>query len=67
MSKLAISKWVGKPNHPRYYITDGREPLGVIFEARGIFSAVDAHGNLVVASTSLKNAADALTPTAVSS
>jgi hypothetical protein len=60
MTSISIHPWRRKPNHPRYYIANKREPLGVIFEAKGIFTAVDADGHLVVASTSLRNAADAL-------
>jgi hypothetical protein len=62
MSSVAISPWQRKPNRPRFYITDGRKPLGVIFEARGVFSAVDPDGRLVVGSTSLKVAVDSLCP-----
>jgi hypothetical protein len=29
-----------KPGRPRYYITDGREPLGTIYERRGIFTSI---------------------------
>jgi hypothetical protein len=32
--------------------------VGVIFEARGIFSAIDPDGNLVAVSSSLRNAVD---------
>jgi hypothetical protein len=60
MSKISISRSASKPNHPRYYITDGREPLGTIFESKGVFSAVDPSGNLVAGSTSLKNAVHTL-------
>jgi hypothetical protein len=69
MSKnISISRWARKrSDRPRFYVTDGRESLGVIFEARGIFTAVDPHGNLTASGTSLKNAVDALTPTARSS
>jgi hypothetical protein len=62
MSSISISKWTRKrTDRPRYYISDGREPLGVIFETRGVFTAIDASGNLVIASTSVQIAADALT------
>jgi hypothetical protein len=68
MTNISISRWARKrADRPRYYVTVGREPLGVIFEACGVFSAVDPSGKLVSASTSLKNAVDALTPTAGSS
>jgi hypothetical protein len=62
MSKISISPWHRKPNRPRFYVTSGREPLGVIFEARGIFTAVDHDGNLVAASTAFQIAANALVP-----
>jgi hypothetical protein len=61
MTKISISKWARKrADRPRFYITDGREPLGVIFESKGIFSAVDSNGNLVAASTAFQIAANAL-------
>jgi len=63
MQKIAFSKWRHKAGHnPRYSVYDGREPLGVIFEARGIFSAVDPNGRLVAASTAFQIAANALVP-----
>jgi hypothetical protein len=59
---VRISRWARKrADHPRFYVTDGRTPTGVIFEARGIFSAVDHDGNLVAVSTSFQTAANALT------
>jgi hypothetical protein len=62
MSSITISPWRCKPNHhPRYSVYDGREPLGSIFESRGIFTAVDANGRLITASTSVQVAANALT------
>jgi hypothetical protein len=61
MAKIAISRWARKPNHPRFYVTDGREPLGLIFESRGIYTAVTTDGDLVIASRSIRIAADALT------
>jgi hypothetical protein len=70
MSKRAvrISRWARKrADHPRFYITDGRTPLGVIFETRGVFSAVDHDGRLIVGSTSLKIAVDSLCPSRGSS
>jgi hypothetical protein len=60
MSSIAITPWRRKPNRPRYYVTDGREPVGTIFERRGVFASIDAANNLVAASTSLHNAVDAL-------
>jgi hypothetical protein len=63
MTKISISKWRCKAGHnPRYSVYDGQNRLGSIFEARGIFSAVDSNGNLVAASTSLHNAVDSLCP-----
>jgi hypothetical protein len=60
---LTFSKWRRKAGHnPRYSVYDGQNRLGSIFEARGIFSAVDPDGGLVAGSTSLKNAVDALGP-----
>jgi hypothetical protein len=56
-----------KPNHPRYYVTSGREPLGTVFESRGVFSAIGVDGRLVGSSTSLKIAVDSLCPGASSS
>jgi hypothetical protein len=68
MTKIAISPWRRKVNRVRYYVTDGHEPIGVIFESKGIFSAVDSNGNLVAASTAFQIAANALVPaTGVSS
>jgi hypothetical protein len=59
---ITVAPWRRKRGHnPRYSVYDGRKPLGLIFESRGIFSAVTTDGNLVVASTSLRVAADALT------
>jgi hypothetical protein len=62
MNKILVSPWRRKVNRPRYYISDGRTPLGVIFENKGVFSAIDPDGRLVVGSTSLKIAVDALCP-----
>jgi hypothetical protein len=62
MTKISISRRARKPNHPQYYVTSGREPLGTVFESKGIFSAIDPDGRLVVGSTSLKNAVNALCP-----
>jgi hypothetical protein len=63
MSSISISKWTRKrADRPRYYVTSGREPVGVIFETRDIFTAVDSNGRLVVASTSFQGAANALVP-----
>jgi hypothetical protein len=68
MTLIRISPWRSKPNRrPRYSVYDGREPLGTVFESRGVFSAIDADGNLVVASTSVQIAANALVPTEASS
>jgi hypothetical protein len=61
MSLITISPWWRKPNRPRFYVTSGREPLGTVFESRGVFTAIDPDGNLVTASTSVQAAADALT------
>jgi hypothetical protein len=66
MSSISIAAWRRKPNHPRYYITNGREPLGVVYERRGVFTSIDHCGRLVSASTSLRNAVDALTTRASS-
>jgi hypothetical protein len=62
MSKILISPWQRKPNHPRYYVTDGREPLGTVFESRGIFTAIDRDGNLVAVSSTFQIATNALVP-----
>lgn len=62
MNKISISPWRRKFNRPRYYVCDGHELVGIIFERRGIFSAIDADGRLVVGSPSLKIAVDALCP-----
>jgi hypothetical protein len=60
--KIAFSKWRHKLGHnPRFSVYDGRTPLGVIFETRGIFTAINPDGNLVAASTSVQAAANALT------
>jgi hypothetical protein len=61
MTKILISPWQRKFNRPRYYVCDGREPVGTIFESKGIFTAVDANGRLITASTSVQVAANALT------
>jgi hypothetical protein len=61
MTNILISRWARKrADRPRFYVTDGREPLGVIFESRGIFTAVDRDGRLVTASTAFQTAANAL-------
>jgi len=63
MSKIAISAWQRKSGHnPRYSVYDGLEPLGTVFESKGVFSAVDPDGRLVTGSTSLKIAVDSLCP-----
>jgi hypothetical protein len=62
MSSISVSRWWRKPNRPRYYISDGRTPLGTVFESKGVFAAVDSTGRLVVGSTTLKIAVDALCP-----
>jgi hypothetical protein len=63
MSSITFSKWRHKTGHnPRYSVYDGQTRLGSIFEAKGIFTAVDRDDNLVAGSTSLKNAIDALCP-----
>ena len=63
MTKILISPWRCKPNHhPRYSFYDGRTPLGTVYESKGVFSAIDPDGRLVVGSTSLKIAVDALCP-----
>jgi hypothetical protein len=67
VTKILISPWQRKPNHPRYYVTSGREPLGTVFESRGVFSAIGVDGRLVGSSTSLKIAVDSLCPGASSS
>jgi hypothetical protein len=41
-------------------VTDGREPVGVIYEARGIYSAVTSSGHLVAARTTLREAIQSL-------
>jgi hypothetical protein len=64
---ITIAQWRRKRGHnPRFSVYDGREQLGLIFESRGIFSAVDPHGNLVAASTAFQIAANALTAMASS-
>jgi hypothetical protein len=67
MSKILISAWHRKPNRPRYYVSSGRAALGVIFEARGVFVAVTAAGDLIAASSALQIAANALATGASSS
>jgi hypothetical protein len=60
---LTFSKWRHKTGHnPRYSVYDGQNRLGSIFEARGIFTAVDPSGNLIAGSSSLKVAVDSLCP-----
>jgi hypothetical protein len=59
---VRLSRWARKrADRPRFYVTDGRAPLGVIFETRGVFSAVSHDGRLVGASTSVRAAANMLT------
>jgi hypothetical protein len=69
MSFITIQKWTRKrSDRPRFYITDGREPAGTIFESKGVFSAVSPDGRLVAVRENLKAAVDALIPaTGVSS
>jgi hypothetical protein len=62
-SSLSIRRWAGKPNRPRYYVTDGREPVGTVFEARGQFSAINVSGDLIAIRQSLTDVANALVPT----
>jgi hypothetical protein len=61
MSSISIHGWRRKPNRLRYYVTSGREPLGLVFERRGIFTSINTDGHLVPASSSLRNAANVLT------
>jgi hypothetical protein len=62
MHNILISPWRRKLGHsPRYSVYDGREHLGSIFESRHVFTAVTTDGNLVIASTSVQVAANALT------
>jgi len=44
----------------RYSVYDGRIALGRVFETRGIFTAIDAAGNLLGAFASLPAAAAAI-------
>jgi len=67
MSSITVAQWRRKLKHPRYFVTSGREALGTIFESRGLFTAIDDKGCLVIASTSLRSAVDALVTTATSS
>jgi len=61
MSSISIVKWSRKrSDRPRFYITDGREALGVIYETRGVFTSINERGRLVLASTSLQNAVNSL-------
>jgi hypothetical protein len=63
MSSISISRWTRKhTNRPRFYITDGREPLGTVYQSKGVFSAVDPDGRLIGAHESLTAAANALCP-----
>jgi hypothetical protein len=63
MSQVSISRWQRKrADRPRYYITDGRESLGVVYQARGLFTAIDPDGHLIAARASLRDAVDALCP-----
>ena len=63
MTKILISPWQRKPNHhPRFSVYSGQTRLGNVFESRGIFTAIDRDGNLVVASTAFQIAANALVP-----
>jgi hypothetical protein len=63
MSKISICPWRRKLNHnPRYSVYCGRECLGLIFEHKNIFTAIDPDGRLVVGSSSLKVAVNSLCP-----
>jgi hypothetical protein len=63
MTKIHISPWQRKrADRPRYYVTSGREPLGTVYESKGVYAAIDPDGRLVAGSTSLKNAVDSLCP-----
>jgi hypothetical protein len=60
---LTISRWARKrADRPRFYVTNGRTPLGTVYESKGVFSAIDPNGRLVTGSTSLKVAVDSLCP-----
>jgi hypothetical protein len=63
---VTIAQWRRKPNRPRYYVTNGRQPVGTIFESKGVFTAIDPNGKLVTASTSVRIAANTLTARASS-
>jgi hypothetical protein len=59
---VTIAPWQRKPgHHRRFSVYDGREQLGLIFESKGVFTAVTASGDLVTASASVQIAANALT------
>jgi hypothetical protein len=62
MSFIRISPWRRKRGHnPRYSVYDGPTRLGDIFESGGIFTSVNASGDLIAAATSVQAAANALT------
>jgi hypothetical protein len=60
MNKILVSPWWRKVNRPRYYVSDGRAPLGTVYESKGVFAAIDPDGILVAASTNFQNAVSAL-------
>jgi hypothetical protein len=61
MSKISISPWRRKRGHnPRYSVYDGQTRLGDIFESAGIFTSVNASGDLIAASASIQAAANTL-------
>jgi hypothetical protein len=66
MPKITIAEWRRKPDRPRYFVSDGREPVGVVFEKCEIFTAVTSSGYLIGAFGSLTEAARSL-PRAASS
>jgi hypothetical protein len=58
---LKISPWRRKPGHgSRYSVFIGPTRLGDIFESGGIFTSVNASGDLIAASTSVQAAANTL-------
>jgi hypothetical protein len=63
----SISTWRRKPNHPRFYIYDGRLPAGTVYESKGLFSAISPGGELIAVRENLKAAVDALIPASGSS